>query len=416
MVSIFALYVAGATAFAQAPDDFIAVTLIDAKEHKAKASWQTPNQQQAENKHVFALTFRGPQGQWPDNLESLAIGVCISAGSQAYPAETGSQPSLQTWPLTQYQNPPNTGTFLAMAFSEQQSGQTFDVHLVSEDHSAQGALSGATLIVMVHREIRSQTPPYQLYDAYERIDYAISKLECGDVAVDSRKVFVAPNAVVNWAEHPELIVDPNAGPRDAFFAYYTYRGGLFTGRMDWGWTRDQSGRALIQLTADPGTATDPRLAVLTMLYLGKGKGADENVSIGAYFPKTGTDEPNLTVPEGQTVWSTRWASVRPRPVVDPEDPQGENHAYDAVSKVTFTSSSPSVDEYVNWSLKPNVGGYLRGDKYRVAVCFDNWSSPPTMAWRYFASKEFEMLFTTEFPFADSKPRVWDIRKSSYTSW
>lgn len=409
MVTTLAIAVLGMTTTNFA-DDFVGVVLNSAVENKSESvvtsfTSTTPN---FSNRHTFRLNF-WLDGAGDQDLPATAVLEAISGGSSTG-IEIGVRENTGTVGVVEGYSPKRQ----SWADGSGQSNANFITHSVLSGSTnypiciaADGAISGTTLVIIVRRNYRIPAAgcnPETHHINWQRIEYVIGKLQCGDASVDSRQVYNDGNEVYN----PATVI--NEAARSKNFSDWTYKGGLFVGKMPWA-SGDQSGIGRLQLTAT-SASTDPlRMVVLSTFYMGMPAIGEASMAIGAYRPDSG--DTNLSTAEGDMTWTTRWESI----IAD--DGSGTSYEEDPLSYLTIDDETPTK-EYLNFLLTPDTSQAATGSIFKTALCLRGELGVTGPCWAYFASKEYQSLYGGEegFPINDCKPRMWDIRIPTGTrsSW
>lgn len=241
--------------------------------------------------------------------------------------------------------------------------------------------------------------------------YTVKRFYCHDAGIDTRQTFGDPN------EEGRIELNPNAGLANVVFHDWVYRGGLFAGHMPWQNTTDRSGLARIQLYYDPGE-TQISASTLALFRRGhssasetpSGDDPDRNTpALGVFLPLA--NDANLFASGSALEAGSKWSS---RLNIAPQGEATSNHRWDY-----HPISVPTVylkNEYVNFPLdKFNESGtriassQTHATKHIIVALADEADITPEdeVAWRYFASREYDALFTSGI-YADSGPRVWTL--------
>lgn len=228
---------------------------------------------------------------------------------------------------------------------------------------------------------------------YALMTFDIQKLLCEDASIDSRRIDGVPNA-----EGQLPGADPNAEHRNLNFNPWFFKGGLFIGKMGL-FNGDQSGTARIQLYAEGVITEGSRLAVLSMVPLGRPRAdISSGITVGAFRPAP--NDPFLSVSNDTVTWAERWT------------PTGFS------GSALMTNGTPNPLEYANWQLGISTTGVpaIPGlAVQKTGLMLANEDTSPTPVWCYFSSKEHQALNPTTFPLNDSRPRIWLVN-ATVTRW
>lgn len=261
-------------------DDFLGVFLKEAIEIKSEGvvtsfTSTTPN---FSDRHTFRLNFR-LDGVGDQDLPATAVLEAISGGSSTG-IEIGVRENSGTVSYV-VDDPPKRQSW---ADGSGQSNANFITRSVLAENTdypiciaADGAISGTTLVIIVRRNYRipaAGSNPETHHINWQRIEYIIGKLQCGDASVDSRQVYNNGNEVYN----PATVI--NEAARNKNFSEWTYKGGLFVGKMPWA-SGDQSGIGRLQLTATSASSDPLRMVVLSTFYMGMPAIGEASMAIGA---------------------------------------------------------------------------------------------------------------------------------------
>lgn len=342
--------------------------------------------------HLLSITFKTTESSFSSSLKSLELGVVKTQGEVGKPPSGQNDPYEATWKASDGSN------IYVLAYDMFSNSRERDYH-----HAANGQaiLGSATTFTLIERRgIDSDSDGNVNYHAYTSTAYTITKSLPNDASIDSRLFFGDANEAV------EYDANPNTVARNVKFGLWTYKGGLFVGNMPWA-SRDQSGVSRLQLFGGSSPATH-RFAVLSLFYLEKSENSSGSLDIGAFFPAS--NDSNLSVTETDSNWSNRWNIVP-----QSSEPNPADYSKYPVSRFSIGSTASTL-EYVNWPLTKDTQTFDMATQKVCLAIHDEGNQLNSTVWRYFASREYQNLYSA-FPQNDSRPRIWLlIEPTSNTEW
>lgn len=357
------------------------------------------------NRHVVRLKIKGSESG--PNTTYQPDGYTVSSSYTAYigvPVGSEISKTTTTQQYTIIEPNANNPVRLAAVYVPMAPGQSMNVGIVNVQRGSSATLTSGPIDVYMlvsststkyfYSGANPQGTTSNIWTVYNL--YA-DKLPLEAISLDSRRVYGKANL------DGELPGDPNADLGNNNFQPWVYKGGLFTGNMPYGSSKDQSGTARTQLRLLGVTDLENFTVACVTLFANGTRGSVAPGTLGLYRPSP--TDPNLNTGL-LTSWWNKW-NVNPG-VGAPA--QGD---YTNVPYWSMPLASSDQLQYINWQLPTKTRSlntqYGSGDGLmwsHYSIASDNEAAH---TWQYFSSIWNQQLLGQQFPISDSQPRVWRIR-------